>query len=53
MNPHLSYSEIADVLQVPIGTVMSRLARGRALLQRAIVDRSQANTSAQEQTHGL
>jgi RNA polymerase sigma-70 factor (ECF subfamily) len=32
----LSYREIADVLQAPIGTVMSRLARGRALLQRAI-----------------
>ncbi|MDR3388031.1 MAG: sigma-70 family RNA polymerase sigma factor [Rudaea sp.] len=44
----LSYREIADVLQVPIGTVMSRLARGRTLLQRAL-----ASTPAQEQTHGL
>jgi RNA polymerase sigma-70 factor, ECF subfamily len=44
----LSYREIADVLQVPIGTVMSRLARGRAHLQRALAD-----TPAQEQTHGL
>jgi RNA polymerase sigma-70 factor (ECF subfamily) len=43
----LSYREIADVLGVPIGTVMSRLARGRALLQRAV----QAN--APEHDHGL
>ena len=27
------YSEAADALQIPIGTVMSRLHRGRARLQ--------------------
>jgi RNA polymerase sigma-70 factor (ECF subfamily) len=32
----LSYQEIADVVQVPSGTVMSRLARGRDRLASAL-----------------
>lgn len=34
----LSYAEIADVLELPLGTVKSRLFRGRKLLQKVLYD---------------
>ncbi len=34
----ISYKEIADIMQCPLGTVMSRLYRGRKLLREALED---------------
>ncbi len=39
----LSYEEAAGVMEVPIGTVRSRLSRGRRLLQVALHDYAKRN----------
>ena len=40
----LSYKEIAGVAGIPVGTVMSRLARARERLQQRLIDRMKGDT---------
>jgi RNA polymerase sigma-70 factor (ECF subfamily) len=46
-----SYNEIADILEIPLGTVKSRMARGIAQLQQALVRRTSNRPSQSHPTH--
>ena len=43
-----SYNEIAEILEIPLGTVKSRIARGIAQLQQTLTKRAAANTPGEQ-----
>ena len=47
----MSYEEIAQTLEIPIGTVRSRLHRGRKLLQQTLWKLAESRGLAEEVSH--
>jgi RNA polymerase sigma-70 factor (ECF subfamily) len=48
----LPYAEIAEIMDTPIGTVMSRLHRGKKLLRKLLVDYAREEGYDVSETNG-
>jgi RNA polymerase sigma-70 factor, ECF subfamily len=49
----MNYKQVAAVLDIPIGTVMSRLHRGREALRRLMIDGGQPNAATADREVGI